>query len=616
MCGIVGVYNFNNVSMNQETLIRMNDKMILRGPDSSGIFIKGPVALAMRRLSIIDTASGHQPIFNEAGDICVVMNGEIYNFIELRQELLIKGHVFKSQSDTEVVVHLYEEYGDDFVHHLNGMFAIGLWDQRNERLVVVRDRLGIKPLYYYHDSENFIFASSLDSIVAHPEVEGEISQESVLQFLALSYVPAPFTIYKNIFKLDAGMMQIVTRSGVKSQCYWDIAKIEIKESKMSIQDFRSEVDRLLKDSARIQARSDVPVGCFLSGGLDSSLTTALFKQTTNETFHTYSASFSDKIISDLPFAKSVAERYQTEHHTYEITPEKSLEVLDKLIPLLDEPLGDSAIVPSYLLSKCVRKHGVKVVLTGAGGDEVFGGYSYHYGRQFDDYHTFGKIYSLFDRSYWSKTLYENFNTGYQLSHHLFRLGSPVRDHLSQTACVHWGFLNHTLKAEHMKYIVNQLEKSELFYEMLEKKYGLFYGRMIFDIKNYLVENVLAVNDKTTMSASIEGRVPLLDHRLIEFIFSHSSLYSLKKGVLKHTLKEVARGYVDESIIDRPKTGFNGPQAVWVKRLLETNTFCKRPLENLLKIKIDLPSQKDIKNASCDLLRIHIVSKWLETHGYA
>lgn len=556
MCGICGIYRFDNGSVDLDILTSMNNTMILRGPDDAGVFMDHQVGMAMRRLSIIDVAGGHQPIFNEDKTIGLVLNGEIYNYIELRQELEMRGHQFQTHSDVEVLVHLYEEKGVEAIQDLNGMFAFCLWDRRRHRLWLGRDRLGIKPLVYFRNSEVLVFGSTLDAVCAHPSVPRQIDEESFLLYLGLAYVPTPRSIYKDIQKLPPGHWMLVEGDSVHVQKYWDFVGVERRP--LTRNEFEDSARHILHNSISIHGRSDVPVGCFLSGGIDSSLVTALFSRQSDYPVHSFSIDFTGKEISELPYAALVAEQNRTQHHPYTLDAQASFDILNEVIPRMDEPMSDSAIMPSYYLSQKSREDGIKVVLAGAGGDELFGGYFRHYKYKRD--WVVGSLGAIPIRI--MGRLGEYLPIG--LTHYGVQLADKGISFGMGTSGVHLGLLQKLLRRRgDFDDLLDlfQVQFNEL--RALEEQLGFSYARMAMDLKQYLPDNILGLTDKTTMAASVEARVPLLDHRLVELVFGVEPDVNIAKHTAKNSLKRLARNILPEQILNRPKAGFNGPVNYWL-----------------------------------------------------
>ncbi|MGH7601676.1 MAG: asparagine synthase (glutamine-hydrolyzing), partial [bacterium] len=371
MCGICGTFYFSrDAEVDAAEVRRMNEQIIHRGPDEDGFYLNGRIGLAMRRLSVIDLSSGQQPIANEDGTIQIVFNGEIYNYPELRQDLEKRGHRFKTRSDTEAIVHAYEEYGADCPTKLNGMFAFAIWDARNERLFLSRDRLGKKPLYYYHDRDRLVFGSELKSLLQAKNMPRRLSQSALDLYLTFEYIPAPHSIFADIFKLPAGhSLAIDGRGKPEIHQYWDL---HFHENGYHPQELEKGLVEILQDAVKVRLMSDVPLGAFLSGGIDSSCVVALMARAMKEPVKTFSIGFEEGSYNELHYARAIAKHFKTDHKEFILRP-SALELTEKLVKHLDEPLGDFSIFPTYLVSKMAREH-VTVVLSGDGGDELFGGY--------------------------------------------------------------------------------------------------------------------------------------------------------------------------------------------------------------------------------------------------
>jgi len=617
MCGICGIYNFDKEPVNSELLEKMNDSMALRGPDDKGIFIDKDFGMAMRRLSIIDIEGGHQPISNEDQSIYTILNGEIYNYIELRRDLESQGHKFSTDSDTEVIVHLYEEYGTSAVNKLNGMFAFALWDKARRRLWIARDRVGIKPLLYYEHSKGIIFASTLDALANHTSFEKEINIDSMLQYFVLAYVPTPMSIWKNAKKLYPGHYILVENGKVKIEKYWHLEpQFILNENK---ENYTNNIKDIFANSIELHSRSDVPVGTFLSGGLDSSAVTALFCKHTNKPVHTFSIDFEGKEDNEGHYARLVAEKYQTIHHPITLDIDKALLELDELLLHMDEPMADSAIIPSYLLSKYARGEDITVVLCGSGGDEVFGGYNRHFRNRRDLISGRSKTIPL---SFWQSI---NSILGHKIMHYGSLSWDKGATYGISTSGINLGIFNYMLNDSSLFFKSMSLTKEKFInLKTSEDLYGIGYGRMLTDIQNYLLDNVLALTDKTSMAASVEARVPLLDHRLIEASFSIppeinlSNEYEKSKKTLKNSVQEI----LPHEILNRAKTGFNAPVNYWITRghpsIEDSIKNINHPL--LLEIfnKDKIESIWNDKNkrllASESLFMIYIMNKWLELHA--
>ncbi len=371
MCGIAGIFNFKG-NTDRDRLSTMLDCMIHRGPDDSGIYVDQSFTMGMRRLSIIDLKSGHQPISNEDERLVIVFNGEIYNYIELREELLSKGHLFKTNSDTEVILHLYEEYGYDFITYLNGIFTFSIWDKQAQKLFIARDRLGIKPLFYFSNPERFVYSSELRSISKAFNMLN-ISQKAFINYMLMMYVPDPLSMIDGVNKLEAGTYLVVdAKNKITKHKYWDINEVVCEKTDPS--QYRAKLEDLLNDSIKLQMRSDVEVGTFLSGGLDSSFIVAATSRLSNKPVNTFSIGYENLEYDERPLAQLVAKKFKTNHKEMFINSATVKDNLKRICAKMDEPIGDTAAIPTFLLSEFARSNNVKVILNGTGGDEVFGGY--------------------------------------------------------------------------------------------------------------------------------------------------------------------------------------------------------------------------------------------------
>ena len=550
MCGINGIFNFDKRPAERGDLERMNGKVIHRGPDDEGFYLKGHVGLSMRRLSVIDIKGGQQPMLNENGAIAVVMNGEIFNYLELRERLIKSGHRFASSSDTEVIAHLYEEKGEHFVEEINGMFAIALHDSRSGKLFLFRDRAGIKPLFYAQHNGAFVFSSDLRAINS---IRGStaIDTYSFLSYLGLSYVPCPRTIFKGISKLEPGHYMKIGREGVSVRQYWDVRDFETLVLSRE-EDYSEMALGLLRDSIRQQMRSDVPVGAFLSGGLDSSFIVGVAAMEAARPINTFSAGFEGG-LNELPLAGLVSRRYGTIHEESVIAAGDVAGLIQEAVRCMDEPISDNAAIPTLVLSKRAALKGIKVVLNGAGGDELFGGYS--------RYRRTGAAYGI---TRLMPRRFRNFTAG--------ALGSIPSDRLIRAADAR---LHHGASVSGVSYaLAGKLLRDKCHYGSMMNELRGFYegpdggrsasGVMYNDFKKYLPGDLLSLFDKVTMGLSIEGRVPFLDHRLIEFCFSMPDKVKFSGGKLKGLLRKMIENIVPSELLVQPKAGFTGPTWSWVK----------------------------------------------------
>jgi len=537
--------------------------MIHRGPDDEGIYIKGPVGLAMRRLSIIDISGGHQPQANEDGSIFVVSNGEIYNFKEIKEDLESRGHIFKTKSDTEVIPHLYEEFGVSFVKKINGMFGLAIWDSKNKKLILARDRMGKKPLYYTKQKDFFLFGSELKAILAHPDIERRIDYSGLAKYLAYEYIPAPRSIFEGIFKLEAGCMLILENGNISIKKYWDIPTEEISNIKES--DAIHIIKDLLFAAVKRRLISDVPIGAFLSGGIDSSIVTCMMtKAMPAQDVKTFSIAFAEKSFDESSFAKTVACHFGTKHHEYVCTPNELLVLLPKVKAFLDEPLGDPSIIPTYLLSKFTRQY-VTVALSGDGGDELFAGYPTY---QAEKVLSFYKVIpSLLQRVIIEPLVSmlpvsdENVSFDFKIRQFLkgARIRSPAR---------HFVWMGSFAEPELDEILLNKKYQNvfdDVDHYLCSYANATAGNRILYLYeKLYLGEDLLTKVDRASMAESLEVRAPFLDYHIIEFVNRLPYKMKLKGFTTKYILKRAVDGFLPANIIQRPKKGFGLPIAKWIK----------------------------------------------------
>jgi len=572
MCGICGILYFNDNGVDKREIINeMTSLMVHRGPDDDGYYFNDEIGLGIRRLAIIDIEGGHQPILSEDGRYVVILNGEIYNYIELRQMLIRKGHIFKTDSDTEVIVHLFEEKGAECVSELNGMFAFTVWDNFKKELFLFRDRIGIKPLYYTIDDHSFAFASHLLSI-CKVRPKKDISFESFLNYLGISYVPYPETIFKDICKLEPGHFLKVKRNGeIANKKYWDIKEFGTLDLP-STEDYRDNIMGLLKDSISIQKRSDVAVGTFLSGGIDSSCIVALLSEQLGEPVRTFSAGFEGG-LNELPYAKMVSEKFGTDHTELMIKGSDLSSVLPEMIGMMDEPISDNSIVPTYMLSKLAVKCGVKVILNGTGGDELFGGYE-RYIPQTVIRKAVNSLPDRFRKSIGSLVSIKDLDKGLKLKNYALLFAAS-------TSGANYTFLSKLFrdKTNYERMLGNIIEKHKRFVPGCKEE-AYKSHLMYFDLKNYLVGDVLSLLDKMTMAVSLEGRVPMLDHRVVELCYSVPDSVKFRNGKLKGLLKSTLQGVLPDEIMHLPKSGFAGPIRYWIEEHL-IKSMCEHLIEDPL-----------------------------------
>jgi len=564
MCGICGIiYDDPSRHVHERTLSAMNKTMVHRGPDDEGFFIKGNAGIAMRRLSIIDLKGGHQPISSEDGLVHVVCNGEIYNHEDLREDLEANGHKFKTHSDTEVLVHLYEECGSEFLNKLNGMFGLAIWDDKRKRLLIARDRMGKKPLYYTKQKGMFLFGSELKAILSHPDVERTIDHDSLSKYLAYEYVPAPRSIFKNIFKLEAGHCLILEKGDVTIKQYWDIPTDEFED--VSVAEASETLRDLLLKSVKRRLISDVPLGVFLSGGIDSSTVTYMMTRIMPpKEVKSFSIAFAEKSFDESSHARRVAHQLGTDHHEETCTPDDLLNLIPEIQSFLDEPMSDPSIVPTYALSKFTRKY-VTVALGGDGGDELFAGYPTFQAEKL------ARIYRLLP-SFVRRGIIEaavgrlpvsDKNISFDFKARQFIKGAGISDesrHLVWMGSFSPGEQQNLLADKPPLNIFDDVAKYAKAASYLSPGNRLLY---IYK-KLYLNEDILVKVDRASMGCSLEVRAPFLDKHVVEYVSRLPYKMKLNGFTMKYLLKRAVRDLLPAGIADRPKKGFGIPVAKWVK----------------------------------------------------
>ncbi len=557
MCGIVGVVNLDGRPVAPDLIRRMNDRIAHRGPDDEGYFAGDNVALGMRRLSIIDVAGGRQPISDESGNVVAVFNGEIYNFQSLRERLLQRGHRFATRTDTEVIPHLYEDKGNEFLQDLLGMFAIALWNRRDRTLLLARDRLGIKPLYYTHRNGQLIFGSELKSIEAVCDVSGDISPEAVTLYMNYGYVPAPLTIYQGVYKLPPGHLLTTSAHNVTIERYWDI---DYDHTAGDDEDaLADELHDLLLDAVRQRLVSDVPIGAFLSGGIDSSLVVALMCQCASEV-RTFSIGFEERAYDESSYARAVATRLGTRHEEFIVRPDIGA-MLEPIVLQFDEPFADASAIPTYFLSRLTRQH-VTVALSGDGGDELFAGY-----HRYRDYFRKRPLYRLprFLRRSTFGLLGRLLPGGVKGKRFCKTLElEPLEDYVVGNYGVEPGCLlaPEVREAVPEGYLL-AFAKPYTDREVPTELDALCHH----DLKLYLPDDILTKVDRMSMAVSLEVRVPILDHRVVEFAAHLPDSLRLRGKQGKYLLRRVLERYLPGELFERPKQGFGIPLGQWFRQEL-------------------------------------------------
>jgi asparagine synthase (glutamine-hydrolysing) len=564
MCGITGILDFKKNPISIDSLKTIGNSLYHRGPDDNGYFIDSdnypPVGLAHQRLSIIDLSkAGHQPMSNEDDTIYIVFNGEIYNFQEVRRECIKRGHLFKSNTDTETILHLYEDYGKNCVEKLDGMFAFAIWDKKKRILFLARDRIGKKPLFYFYENNVFCFGSEIKALLETGKIQPEVSIDNIPLYLLFGYVPCPNTLYKDIFQLPPASRMIIDASGkIQIETYW-----ELKSQPQILRDevwCVRKIRELLMNSVKKRLISDVPLGVFLSGGIDSSIVVGIMSQLMDQPVKTFSIGFEgDESYDETSYARIVAEHFNTDHTEFIVKP-NAFELLDKLLWHHDEPYGDSSAIPTYIVSKLTRKH-VTVALNGDGGDEVFAGYE-----------RFNRVkYTENVSKFMFKFMAKVFQTLPIHSDEKFEKFCYKASQSFPYNLMHW-IANieiddiSLLLVEEMR---NDIENKRLGYsfsQYMNESDGLsiLSKTLYINIKTYLLDDLLRKMDRMTMANSLEARSPFLDKDLIEFVMRLPDRMKIRKGKNKYLLKKTFSDLLPHSIVHRPKQGFGVPLDKWFK----------------------------------------------------
>ncbi|HXR56817.1 MAG TPA: asparagine synthase (glutamine-hydrolyzing) [Casimicrobiaceae bacterium] len=568
MCGIHGILHLDGARASAAAIAPMARITRHRGPDDEGSHIEDALAIGMRRLSIIDVAGGHQPLTNEDETLWLVANGEIYNYAELAGDLRAKGHRFRTASDCETILHLYEEYGLDFVSRLNGMFGFALWDRPRRRLVIGRDRLGIKPLYVWNDGRRLIFASEAKAILAAPKVPRALDRGALATYLTLGYVPAPQTLLQGIRKLAPATLLIAEDGAVRTQRYWRMPPTVDRAT--SEHEWIERVRAKLEASVRMQMVSDVPIGAFLSGGIDSSSVVAFMSMHSDRPVKTYAIGFdggtAEAFYNELPHARRIAKLYGTDHHEIVVRPDVAA-LLPKLLWHMDEPIADSASITTYLVSEFARRD-VTVILSGVGGDELFGGYRRYLGTHYQQ--QFERLPAPLRRA---------------IAGLGARLPSDRHSPLHNTMRLAKGFLATTglpLDERYRSYmeVFDEAAAASILRAPMHADVDPLadafasapgdddWNRMLaVDAATQLPDDLLLLTDKMSMATSLECRVPLLDHTLFELAASIPQSIKARGGRLKHVMKEALAGVLPPDILHRKKRGFGAPLGAWLKSSL-------------------------------------------------
>jgi len=557
MCGICGIaYDDSARVVDAGQVVRLRDRMVHRGPDDAGVYVHKNVGLGHRRLSIIDRSGGHQPLSNEDGTIWIVFNGEIYNYRELRVLLEAKGHVFRTQSDTETIVHLYEQFGQACVEHLNGMFAFAIWDQTRRELFLARDRMGVKPLYVWHAAGAFVFASEMKGILEYPEVRRELNAEVIPDYLVFRYPSGNQTFFRDILTVEPGHTLTWKQGKVSVTKYWQLQLHKDSRSHVSADRLVAELDTLLEDAVRIRLMSEVPLGTYCSGGVDSSLLTAYCAKHSSGKLNTFSVGFEEEDFDESRYARMVSQRYGTAHHQLVVTEQTYADAFPKAVWLLESPLNHAHSVQLHLISK-LAKESVTVMLSGEGSDELFGGYPRY-------------------RALAIRQALEGLPTSVRnaAASLLNPFTSPRMKKLRAALC---GSVDEAI-VENARFLPPSLAQSvfvlgtpgfgwkrryDYLCEVSSRGVDALQRLLYLDQKTYLV-SLLDRQDKMSMGASIEARVPYLDYRIVKFAMSVSSEHKVKVRETKFVLKKLAERYLPRDIVYRSKSGFGVPLARWFR----------------------------------------------------
>jgi asparagine synthase (glutamine-hydrolysing) len=571
MCGITGWANLDSRTPPpegaKELLHAMCERLVHRGPDSEGLLVSTGVALGMRRLAIIDLVTGEQPVFNEDKSVAVVLNGEIYNYRQLRSDLEKRGHSFRSASDTEVLPHLYEEYGQDMVQHLNGMFAFALWDSRRRRLLIARDYFGEKPLYWGVFDNTLVFASEPKALLAHPAVAPAVNLQALRQYLSFDYVPAPLSIYQGINKLPAAHTLILENGEIRTAAYWRLS-YQTKEPVPSEAEAAERLQELLADSVSMRLVSDVPLGVLLSGGVDSSAVTALAVRASSEAVKTFSISFAESSFDESSYARGVAKFLGTDHHEERLSANLAANLVGEIGSWMDEPFSDPSLVPTYLLSRFTRKH-VTVALGGDGGDELFAGYPMYLGHRLAE--IYARVPGLLKNTVIEPLVHllpvktKNLSFDYKAlrfitgakyepvaRHHIWFGSFTPEEHKQLLTPEALGATEGDVYRD-ARAMVAECDAEDI----VERMQNL-------DTRLYLAEDILTKVDRASMAVSLEVRAPFLDRRVAEFAASLPSHYKLRGRKTKYILKRAVEDLLPPFVTRRSKKGFGVPVAEWLK----------------------------------------------------
>ncbi len=619
MCGINGFVVINNNLKQKDIQLKinlMNDKIIHRGPDDDGVFVNKNIGIGMRRLSIIDVDGGKQPILNENKTLAIVLNGEIYNYKELKDEMKLKGHQFTTESDTEVVLHLFEEYGDGFINYIDGMFSFCIFNINKNELYIYRDRAGEKPLYYYIDENYFLFASELKSILALGIVEKKINKTALETYLQLTYIPAPLTIFENIYKLEAGNCMKYSEAHLKIEKYWD-AEYNFDNLIMDYNECKRKLRRTLFESVENRMVADVPIGGFLSGGIDSTVIVGIMSKLSESRINTFTIGFKEKEYDESNRANIVAKFHKTNHHLMYLDFDRALDILDKVISNIDEPFADSSQIPTYIVSEFAKKE-VKVILTGDGGDELFAGYDKYLINYYSE--LYKRIpspirHNLIERCVFAmpdksaitrkinKVIYNSEKSQYERRLNTMRLGFKEEE------------LDKLLKQHSCK---KDLSNIETYYKKYEDVTDEISRTLYLDLKVVLEGDMLAKVDRNSMLASLETRVPMLSKNMIELAARIPSQYKIRGKQRKLIFKEAFKDLIPKELMQAAKHGFGVPIGLWLRKELKSD-FLSLVNKDFIEeqgifnyeylMSVFNEHMQGIRNRASELWTIYIFQKW-------
>ncbi len=578
MCGICGKIDFQGSIIDREIIDKMTDSLAYRGPDDRGVFTSGHVGLGHRRLSIIDlSSSGRQPMSNEDESIWLVFNGEIYDFEKHRKELMQKGHIFKSRTDSEALIHLYEDHGADCVKYINGMFAFAIWDKKQDRIMLARDRLGIKPMHYFWNGQKLSFASEIKALLCDPSIPRDMNPVALDLYLTLNYIPCPETIFKGINKLEPGALLLAEKGRIASKKYWDIRGYshDSQQKTDDIEEAKKTLYELLESSVRRRLISDVPLGAFLSGGIDSSIIVALMAKNSSKQIRTFSIGYKDiPSFDETVYAEEVARFHNTDHRSFMLGFKDMIEAIPQVLDLVDEPFADSSAIPTYIISRETRKH-VTVAMSGDGGDELFAGYRMYKGENWA--RAYGAIPS-FIRKY----LIEPVVTGLPDAR-----DNPALEQIRRIKKFIKGMSNSfSERYYNWREVFPYNVRQDILVQPPEKNLYLDYvvekiisSKKLFpddsinlmlymDMTGLLNNDMLTKVDRMSMANSLEVRVPLLDYTVAEYAFMLDGNMKLRGNRGKYILMETFRDLLPSSLHNRPKAGFEVPLGAWLRNELK------------------------------------------------